>query len=293
MASALTLDERIRALDLEALLTDDERASFDEARGTVRAERIDWPGGRSARVAGCYGTIFESDGPLLIVFLRDFGRSYREVVASLQDSAHAWSLRVFKLRSDVWVASPFIHESDTRIRTKTEPEFVPVPHRVLVVGRVGVGKSCIGNLLVGRDAFAEADYSVATTREVSPLTTSADGTVGVIDTLGFADATFSPASQAAMLRQLAQVVERCPHGFGLLLFVFDGRVTRGDMKVFDWLTQVIFPESLAHVRLVRNRFRLAADAASVQKDCEILRAAKGGGALARSLAPGILCTCRA
>ena len=157
-------------------------------------------------------------------------------------------------------------------------------HNVVLVGRTGAGKSCLGNVILGRNAFEEGDYSVSTTKVTSPVETFEQGNVkiNVVDTIGIDD---TELSRAEVLGRIAKVVERYPGGIGLILFVFDGKLSEHEVMAFDMITQVLFPNCLDNVWLVRNRFKFANDPVACKNDMAYLTANKTpSGDVVRSLA---------
>src|SRR4051812_40404997 len=99
---------------------------------------------------------------------------------------------------------------------KTEIKKLSKPaQNVVLVGRSGVGKSTMGNCMIGKDVFEVGDYSISCTKVISEKVvdeSNVDGTsVAVVDTIGIGDTQLKPEEVS---QRIAKVVERFPDGIG-------------------------------------------------------------------------------
>eukprot|EP00928_Gymnodinium_smaydae_P040889 TRINITY_DN27698_c0_g4_i1.p1 TRINITY_DN27698_c0_g4~~TRINITY_DN27698_c0_g4_i1.p1 ORF type:complete len:630 (+),score=88.29 TRINITY_DN27698_c0_g4_i1:61-1890(+) len=134
-------------------------------------------------------------------------------------------------------------------------------HRtVMVFGKTGAGKSHLGNLLVGRAAFASGDSVASVTNTQSVRTgTSSNGLLTVLDTIGFGD-TRLPAE--TVIHSLRDTALEAPSGIDVVLFVLKKeRVTPVEQEILAYVTQFLFgPECLPNLYIVvTHAGRLAKD----------------------------------
>lgn len=131
---------------------------------------------------------------------------------------------------------------------------------VMVFGKTGAGKSHLANLMVGHDAFISGDSlaSVTNTESVRRAV-SIDGTITLLDTIGFGDTRLPPETVISSLRDTAL---EAPHGIDVLLFVMKKeRVTPVEQEILAYVTQLLFgPACLPNLYMVVTRAgRLAKD----------------------------------
>lgn len=130
----------------------------------------------------------------------------------------------------------------------------------MVFGKTGAGKSHLANLLVGFKAFASGDSlaSVTNTESVRRAE-SKDGSLMVLDTIGFGDTRLPPETVMKSLRDTAL---EAPGGIDALLFVLKKeRVTVAEQETLIYVTQDLFGrECLPNLYMVvTHAGRLAKD----------------------------------
>ncbi|KAI6657239.1 hypothetical protein LOD99_11163 [Oopsacas minuta] len=114
-------------------------------------------------------------------------------------------------------------------------------YTVMLVGKMGAGKSSLGNFLLKREVFKAADnMSRVTAKNMSECTSLADGrTLRIIDTPGFGDFR----SSEEVKKDLAEAFYQAKDGVDAFLFVISSaeRIGRELVKHFE-----MFAEFMQH-----------------------------------------------
>ncbi len=108
---------------------------------------------------------------------------------------------------------------------------------VLVLGRMGAGKSALCNVITGENKFQESEFGVSSTKNYMIEEADREGIhYKVIDTVGLGDTRMT---SQGVLQKLA---EACitTKGFHQLLFVASGRITQEEIESFELLQTVFF-----------------------------------------------------
>jgi len=133
----------------------------------------------------------------------------------------------------------------------------------MVFGKTGAGKSHLANTLLGFPAFASGDSLASVTNEQSVRRAiSRDGSLTLLDTIGFGDTSLPPETVIKSLRDTAL---EAPEGIDALLFVMKKeRVTAVEHEIFTYVTTMLFgPNCLPNMFIVVTRAgRLAKDIGS-------------------------------
>lgn len=126
--------------------------------------------------------------------------------------------------------------------------------RIIVMGKMGVGKSSFCNTLFGKQSFTSADSFAAGTS-----TAKVDGTrihdrhILVVDTPGFRDnGTTREKEVVSAVKNIAECFLRISPGFHCIVFVISNgaRFTRDDKEVLDDIVKVFGEEVYGHMILV-------------------------------------------
>eukprot|EP00931_Biecheleriopsis_adriatica_P103572 TRINITY_DN78385_c0_g1_i1.p1 TRINITY_DN78385_c0_g1~~TRINITY_DN78385_c0_g1_i1.p1 ORF type:complete len:501 (-),score=82.76 TRINITY_DN78385_c0_g1_i1:112-1614(-) len=138
--------------------------------------------------------------------------------------------------------------------TTTEPECPALPPggklTAMMFGMTGVGKSALGNLLVGGNVFDSADdtFSVTNMGSVKSYETN-DSSLVVLDTIGLGDTSIDQDKVTASIRDVAL---SAPNGIDAMLFVMQlGRITDDTISRVIYLTECLWgSECLSNLYVV-------------------------------------------
>ena len=143
----------------------------------------------------------------------------------------------------------------------------------LVIGRTGVGKSSLGNLLTDSDSFlvsSEGSDGRSTTRHHSVAEFKIAGSrYRFVDTIGIGDTELQPSD---LLKRLARACYECRDGIAQVLFVTKDRFTADEIEAFNILRQVLFDDRIVqYTTIVRTNFRHFSDFERCNRDTEALK----------------------
>lgn len=131
------------------------------------------------------------------------------------------------------------------------PTLPPGQHlTVMLFGMTGSGKSALGNLVAGQDAFKSGDTTRSVTRMDSILRYEApDGSLVVLDTVGLGDTELGEEQVAMGIRD---VCLSAPSGIDMIIYVMKlGRITDQCLARLIYVTQYLWGnESLLNLYIV-------------------------------------------
>src|SRR5436853_7088472 len=99
---------------------------------------------------------------------------------------------------------------------------------ILIVGRIGGGKSTLANVLSDSNEFEENNYSVGRTRHFQKKTFTSSGTeYRVVDTPGIGSIDITKDKISEIVEEISSLM---PEGISQVLFVVDGRFTVEEIR---------------------------------------------------------------
>ncbi|CAB5314084.1 unnamed protein product [Rhizophagus irregularis] len=124
---------------------------------------------------------------------------------------------------------------------------------ILLVGRIGGGKSALANVLTDTSNFKESAYTVVQTKNFKKVDFKwNDKNFRVVDTMGVGDTKLSTENT---LFKIAEGILSMPEGMNHVLYVIDGRFTEDEISTFNMIRDSIFKSGiLDYLTIVRTKF---------------------------------------
>ncbi|RGB25785.1 AIG1 family-domain-containing protein [Rhizophagus diaphanus] len=127
---------------------------------------------------------------------------------------------------------------------------------LIIVGRIGGGKSTLFNILTESEDFEESGRSISVIKNFQKKDFEWHGkSFSVVDTIGVGDTQLSTKK---VLYKILDGIFSIPEGISQILFVIDERFTAEEVKIFNLLKGSIFDifeiGILEYVTIVRTKF---------------------------------------
>ncbi|RHZ53630.1 hypothetical protein Glove_440g15 [Diversispora epigaea] len=127
---------------------------------------------------------------------------------------------------------------------------------IILIGITSSGKSTLANVITGTNNFKESEYCVSETKEGKiEKFIAANGTkYHIIDTIGINDTELSTHET---LKKLKETTRQSNYNLNQVLFVFGGRFTEAETKVFNLIREKLFKDNedvARFITLVRTNF---------------------------------------
>ncbi|XP_072228596.1 GTPase IMAP family member 7-like [Leuresthes tenuis] len=129
--------------------------------------------------------------------------------------------------------------------------FVGDPLRIVMIGKVGVGKSAAANTIVGKKFFKSCASAQSVTEHCEKERVKCNRKIHVVDTPGILDTTKSPESIKKEIAKCIQMSSPGPHVFLLVLQI--GRFTKEEENCVEALEKLFGPESSQYMIVLFTR----------------------------------------